>query len=216
MSKMWEALAPERAHAQWVNVWRVLALLRTYCPAEAAVERAISLCGRFCSRPQDIVETHVLSMCMALHSNLPPLQQWAKGQGVAVARHLAARARFDLRPRQRVSRKVNEREFVEAAMLQCLQRNEAVADDGDILPFFGGPGTPLTSTATPPKPDKGRRMARMQAKLVMAVRNGKLRDCTRGAPLHCLDVLSVRVAGSSNRRQMRDLAMQHALPLLAH
>ena len=32
-------------------------------------------------------------------------------------------------------------------MLQCLQRNEAVADDGDNLPFFGGPGTPLTSTA---------------------------------------------------------------------
>ena len=32
-------------------------------------------------------------------------------------------------------------------MLQCLQGNEAVADDGDILPFFGGPGTPLTSTA---------------------------------------------------------------------
>ena len=32
-------------------------------------------------------------------------------------------------------------------MLQCLQGNAAVADDGDILPFFGGPGTPLTSTA---------------------------------------------------------------------
>ena len=48
MSKMWEALAPEKAHAQWVNVWRVLALLPTYCPAEAAVERAISLRGRLC------------------------------------------------------------------------------------------------------------------------------------------------------------------------
>ena len=308
MSKMWEALAPERAHAQWVNVWRVLALLRTYCPAEAAVERAISLRGRFCSSMQDIVETHVLSMCMALHSNLPPLQQWAKGQGVAVARHPAARARFDLRPRQRVSRKVNERESVEAAMLQCLQGNEAVADDGDILPFFGGPGTPLTSTApsgkgterhrddvvstvapdgthdshagnhdfitfcrgtqcatckqvvriwcntclvchacfcagprpctevvvnvaddvcvegennsadelaTPRKPDKGRRVAKMQAKLVLAAQNGTLRDWTRGALLHCLDVLGVKVACSSNRRQMRDLAMQHALPLLA-
>ena len=33
MSKMWEALALERAHAQWVNVWCVLALLRTYFPA---------------------------------------------------------------------------------------------------------------------------------------------------------------------------------------
>ena len=147
MSKMWEALAPEKAHARWVNVWCVLALLRTYCPAEAAVERAMSLRGRFCSSMQDIVETHVLSMCMALHSNLPPLRQWAKGQGVAVARHLAACARFDLRPRQRVSQKVNARESVEGTMLQCLQGNEAVADDGDILPFFGGPGTPLTSTA---------------------------------------------------------------------
>ena len=36
---------------------------------------------------------------------------------------------------------------MEATMLQFLQGNEAVADDGDILPFFGGPGTPLTSTA---------------------------------------------------------------------
>ena len=95
MSKMWEALAPEKAHAQWVNVWRVLALLRTHCPAEAAVERAIWLCGRFSSSMQDIVETHVLSMCMALHSHLvrvrvrvTPLQQWAKGQGVALARYL--------------------------------------------------------------------------------------------------------------------------------
>ena len=78
MSKMWEALAPERAHAQWVNVWRVLALSRTYCPAEAAVERAISWRGRFCRNMHDIVETHVLSMCVALHSHLPPLQQWAK------------------------------------------------------------------------------------------------------------------------------------------
>ena len=147
MSKMWEALALEKAHAQLLNVWRVLALLRTYCPAEAAVECAISLCGRFSSSMQDIVETHVLSMCMALHSNLPPLQQWAKGQGVAVARRLATRAHFDLRPRQRVSRQVNARESVEATMLQCLQGNEALADDGDILPFFGGPGTPLSSTA---------------------------------------------------------------------
>ena len=73
MSKMWEALAPEKPHAQWVNVWRVLALLRTYCPAELAVECAISLPGRFSNSMQDIVETHVLSMCMALHSNLPPI-----------------------------------------------------------------------------------------------------------------------------------------------
>ena len=107
MFKMWEALALEKAHAQWVNVWCVLPFLRIYCPTEAAVKRAISLRGRFSSSMQDIVETHVLSMCMALHSNLPPLQQWAKGQGVVVAPHLVARVRFDLRPRQRVSRQVN-------------------------------------------------------------------------------------------------------------
>ena len=307
MSKMWEALAPERAHAQWGNVWRVLALLRTYCPAEAAVERAISLCGRFCSSMHDTVETHVLSMCMALHSNLPPLQQWAKGQGVAVARHLAAPARFDPCPRQRVSKKVGDRESVEAAMLQCLQGNEAVADDGDSLPFFGGPGTPLSSTApsgkgterhqadvvsivapdgtpdshagnhdfitfrrgmecatckkevriwcntclvchacfcasprpcgnvvvnvvddvcdegennsadelaTPRKPNKRRGVARMQAKLVMATQNGRLRDWSKGALLNCLDVLGVKVAGNSDRQELRDLATQHALPLL--
>ena len=32
-------------------------------------------------------------------------------------------------------------------MLQCVQGTEAVADDCDILLFFGGPGTPLASTA---------------------------------------------------------------------
>ena len=57
MSEIWEALAPERAHSQWVNVWHVLALLRTYSPVEAAVERAISLRSRFCSSMHDIVDT---------------------------------------------------------------------------------------------------------------------------------------------------------------
>ena len=103
---------------------------------------------------QDIMETHVLSMCMALHSNSPPLQQWAKGQGVPLARHLAAHARIDLRPRQRVSWQVNAQECVEAAMLQCLQGNELVADDGDILPIVGGPGTLVTSTAPSAKGSK--------------------------------------------------------------
>ena len=171
MSKMWEAFAPEKAHAQWVNVWRVLALLRTYCPTEGAVERAISLCGRFGSSMQDIVETYVLSMCIALHSNLPPLQQWAKGQGVVVARHLAARAHFDLRPRQGVSQQVNARESAEATMLQCLQGNEAVADDGDILPIFGGPGTPPTST-TP----SGKGTERHRVDVVTLVAPGGARD----------------------------------------
>ena len=175
MSKMWVALAPERAHAQWVNVSRVLALLRTYCPAEAAVERAISMRSRFCSSMHDIVETHVLRVCMALHSNLPPLQQWAKGPGVAVVRHLAARARFDLRPRHSVSRKVGDRESVEAAMLQCLQGNEAVVDDGDILPFFGGPGTPLTSTAP-----SGKGTERHHADVVSTVAPDWTRDSHAG------------------------------------
>ena len=70
MSTMWEALAPKRAHAQCINVWCVLALLRTRCLAKAAVERAISLRGTFTSSMQDLVETYFLSMCMALHSDV--------------------------------------------------------------------------------------------------------------------------------------------------
>ena len=62
--------------------------------------------------------------------------------------------------------------------------------------------------ATPRKPDKGRGVARMQAKLVMAVQNGRLCDWTKGALLNCLDVLGVKVAGNNNRRQIRDLALQ--------
>ena len=38
--------------------------------------------------------------------------------------------------------------------------------------------------ATPRKPDKGRGVARMQAKLVMAVQNGRLCDWTKGALLN--------------------------------
>ena len=143
MSRMWEALTPEREHVPWVNVWRVLALLRTYCLAEAAVERAISLRGRFTNSMHDMEDTHVLSMCMALHCNLPPLRQWVKGPGVEVASKLAANARFDVRPRHRVSHRIDPRTSVEAAMLQCLEGEAAVADDGDILPSFGGSEVPL-------------------------------------------------------------------------
>ena len=117
MCKMWEALAPEKAHAQLVNVWCVLALLRTYCLAKAAVECTISVRGRLWSSMDDIVETHLLSPCIALHFNLPPLRQWTKEQGFALARHVAARARFDVRPNQRVSERVNARECVEVMML---------------------------------------------------------------------------------------------------
>ena len=75
----------------------------THCPGEAAVERAILLPGRFTSSMHDMEDPHVLSMCMALHCNLPPLRQWVKGHGVEVARKLAADARFDVRLRHRVS-----------------------------------------------------------------------------------------------------------------
>ena len=78
-----------------------------------------------------------------------------------------------------------------------------------------GESNSANKLATPRKPDKGRGVAMMKAKLVMASENGKLCDWTRGALLRCLDVLGVKVAGSSNWRQMRDLAMQHALPSLA-
>ena len=53
MSKMWEAVALEKAHALWVNVWCIHALLRTYCPAKAALQRAISFRGRFSSTQGD-------------------------------------------------------------------------------------------------------------------------------------------------------------------
>ena len=91
----------------------------------------------------DMEDTDVLSMCMALHCNLPPLRQWVKGQGVEVGCKLAANARFDVRPRHRVSQRIDPRTSVEAAMLQCLEREAALADDGDILPSFGGSEVPL-------------------------------------------------------------------------
>ena len=62
-----------------------------------------------------------------------------------MARHLVARAWLDVRLQQRVSWQLNAREPMEATMLQCLQDNEAMADDSDIPPFFGGPGTPLAT-----------------------------------------------------------------------
>ena len=181
---------------------------------------------------------------------------------------------------------------MEPTMLHCLQDAEAVVEDGDILLFFGGQGTTLTSTAaprkgterhtahvvtfvaldgtphsyannhhfitfrggmqcatckqvvriwcntclvchaccsagphpstevvvnvaddvceegwnniadepvTPRKLDKGRRVARMHAKLVMVAHNGKLRGWTRAALSHCLDVFGVKVPSGNNR-----------------
>ena len=69
--------------------------------------------------------------------------------------------------------------------------------------------------ATPRKPNKGRPVARMQAKLVMAAQSGKLRDWSRTTLSHCLDVLGVKLPSGTNRKQAREIAMQHALPLLA-
>ena len=60
--------------------------------------------------------------------------------------------------------------------------------------------------ATPRKLDNGRRVARMQAKLVMAAQNGNLRDWTKAALSPCLDGLGVKVPSGSNR-QTRNLAM---------
>ena len=61
-----------------------------------------------------------------------------KGQGVEVASKLAANARFGVCSRHRVSQRIDPRTSMEAAMLQCLEGEAAVADDGDILPSFGG------------------------------------------------------------------------------
>ena len=92
----------------------------------------------------DIVETHVLSMCMALHSNFTAMgKRTTRCSGTPPG----CPCTFSSALRQRISRHLNARESVEATMLQCLQSNGAMAHDGGILPFFGGPGTPQTSTA---------------------------------------------------------------------
>ena len=93
----------------------------------------------------------------------------------------------------------------------CTQVVVNVADDvcGD------GENNNADELATPRKLDKRRGVAKMQAKLVMAVQNGKLRDWTRAALSNSLDVLGVKVPSGSNCGQTRDIAMQHALPLLA-
>ena len=55
----------------------------------------------------------------------------------------------------------------------------------------------------------------MQAKLVTAAQSVKLHDWTRATLSHCLNVLRVRIPTGRNRRQARDIAMQHAFPLSA-
>ena len=93
----------------------------------------------------------------------------------------------------------------------CIEVVLNVADDV----CDEGENNSAEELATPSKPYKGRRVARMPSKLLMAAENGKLFDWTWWALLHYLDVLGAKVTCSSNGRQIRDLAMQHALPLLA-
>ena len=106
-------------------------------------------------------ETHVLSMCMALHCNLPSLRQWVKAQDAEVAGKLAVNARFNVRPRHRVSQRIDPSTSAEAAMLQCLKGEAPVADDGDILPNSSGVGDgtglprPNMLTDSPTSPVRG-------------------------------------------------------------
>ena len=58
-----------------------------------------------------------------------------------------------------------------------------VCDEGENM-LQGCNVATAEESATPRKPDKGRRVAGTQAKLVMATQNGKLRDRARGALLH--------------------------------
>ena len=62
-----------------------------------------------------------------------------------------------------------------------------------------GENSSADELATPRKQDKGRRVPRMQAKLVMAAQNSKLRDWTSAALSHYLDVLGVKAPSGRNR-----------------
>ena len=65
----------------------------------------------------------------------------------------------------------------------CKAGNEAVADDGDIVLFFGGPGTPLTSTAP-----SGKGTERHSADVVTTVAP----DGTRGSHARNHDFITFR------------------------
>ena len=62
-----------------------------------------------------------------------------------MTRPLAALALFEVCPRQRVSRQMGAPKSMQATMVECLEVNEVVADDGAIVPLFGGPGAPLAA-----------------------------------------------------------------------
>ena len=93
----------------------------------------------------------------------------------------------------------------------CTELAVNVADDV----CEDGENNSPDEVATPRKPDKGRGVARMQAKLLMAAQSGKLWDWKRALLSHCLNVLGVKLPSGGNRRQARGIAMQHVVPLLA-
>ena len=136
LSKLWEAWALERQEAGLFNVWLGLALLRTCYLVQAVVERAWFR-GRLTTTRQDLVDTPILSVCMALLSTLPPLPHWAKGYVGSVARQLAAGAWLHFLPPCKSYRSMGACELLEPAMLQCLQGGVVVADLGDGDTIWG-------------------------------------------------------------------------------
>ena len=62
-----------------------------------------------------------------------------------------------------------------------------------------------TKMCTSCKPNKGRVVAGMQAKLVMAAESGKVRDWPRTTLSHCLDWLGVTLPSGTNRQQQEIL-----------
>ena len=115
---------------------------RTHVPCHC---RSLSLCckgGRLECNAMHMLRTCVSTRSCILPVNLPRND---------MARSIAASAR----PQQRVSRQLDAQESVEATVLQCLQGNEAVAVDGDILPVFGRLDTLLATKAASRKGAEG-------------------------------------------------------------
>ena len=75
---------------------------------------------------------------------------------------------------------------------------EGVVNVGDDI-CEDGENNSADELATPCKPNKRRGVARVQAKLVMAAQNGTLRDWSRAALSHYVDMLGVKVPSGTNR-----------------
>ena len=86
---------------------------------------------------------------------------------------------------------------------------EVAVNVADVLE--DGENNNADELATPRRPGKGRRVATIKAKFVLASQGVKPRDWTRATLSHCLDLLGVKVPSGSNRQQAREIAMQHAL-----